>query len=143
MGFLIALDDAGSGFSSFADLRDYPIDIVKIDRSILNAAVTQRGVALLRGIAAVSYTHLMGEYRSYPQYEVISACDGAFEMLNAPMPGEKLVWRYDDTYCIFSDRQVAVGRGTRQTVVPIPEGMFFSHSSTIGEMCIRDRCRSG
>ena len=43
----------------------------------------------------------MGEYRSYPQYEVISACDGAFEMLNAPMPGEKLVWRYDDTYCIF------------------------------------------
>ena len=33
----------------------------------------------------------------------------------------------------FSDRQVAVGRGTRQTVVPIPEGMFFSHSSTIGE----------
>ena len=53
MGFLIALDDAGSGFSSFADLRDYPIDIVKIDRSILNAAVTQRGVALLRGIAAL------------------------------------------------------------------------------------------
>ncbi len=77
--------------------------------------------------------YVMGEYRSYPQYEVISACDGAFELLNAPMPGEKLVWRYDDTYCIFSDRQVAVGRGTRQTVVPIPEGMFFSHSSTIGE----------
>lgn len=56
MGFLIALDDAGSGYTSFADLRDYPIDLVKIDRSILNAAVTRRGAALLRGIAALAHS---------------------------------------------------------------------------------------
>ncbi len=53
MGFRIALDDAGSGYTSFADLRDYPIDVVKIDRSILNSAVTLRGAALLRGITAL------------------------------------------------------------------------------------------
>lgn len=53
MGYRIALDDAGSGYTSFADLRDYPIDVVKIDRSILNAAVTRRGAALLRGITAL------------------------------------------------------------------------------------------
>lgn len=52
-GYRIALDDAGSGYTSFADLRDYPIDVVKIDRSILNAAVTRRGAALLRGITAL------------------------------------------------------------------------------------------
>ncbi|EJX04603.1 diguanylate cyclase/phosphodiesterase [gut metagenome] len=50
MGFRIALDDAGDGYTSIADLRDYPIDVVKIDRSILNSAVTSRGAALLRGI---------------------------------------------------------------------------------------------
>lgn len=53
LGFHIALDDAGSGYTSFADLRDYPIDIVKIDRSILDATVTQRGTALLRGVTAL------------------------------------------------------------------------------------------
>jgi EAL domain-containing protein (putative c-di-GMP-specific phosphodiesterase class I)/GGDEF domain-containing protein len=53
LGFRIALDDAGGGYTSFADLRDYPIDVVKIDRSILNAAVTRRGAALLRGITAL------------------------------------------------------------------------------------------
>lgn len=58
MGFRIALDDAGSGYTSFSDLRDYPIDIVKIDRSILNAAVSQRGIALLRGMIAL--VHSMG-----------------------------------------------------------------------------------
>ena len=56
LGFRIALDDAGSGYTSFSDLRDYPIDIVKIDRSILNSAVNQRGIALLKGIIALAHT---------------------------------------------------------------------------------------
>ncbi|MFR0987129.1 MAG: EAL domain-containing protein, partial [Frisingicoccus sp.] len=50
LGFKIALDDIGSGYTSFSDLRDYPIDIVKIDRSILNSAVTEQGIALLGGL---------------------------------------------------------------------------------------------
>ena len=58
MGFRIALDDAGSGYTSFSDLRDYPIDIVKIDRSLLNAAVGQRDDALLKGMIALA--HSMG-----------------------------------------------------------------------------------
>ena len=53
LGFRIVLDDAGSGYTSFADLRDHPIDIVKIDRSILDALVTQRGTALLHGVSAL------------------------------------------------------------------------------------------
>lgn len=59
MGFRIALDDAGSGYTSFSDLRDYPIDVVKIDRSILTAAVNQRGIALLRGMIALAHSMQM------------------------------------------------------------------------------------
>lgn len=56
LGFRIALDDAGNGYTSFSDLRDYPIDIVKIDRSILDSAVNQRGVALLKGMIALVHS---------------------------------------------------------------------------------------
>jgi len=55
MGFRIALDDAGSGYTSFADLRDYPIDIVKIDRSILTFAVNKKGIALLKGMIILAH----------------------------------------------------------------------------------------
>lgn len=56
LGFRIALDDVGSGYTSFSDLRDYPIDIVKIDRSILNAAVDENGIALLKGMIALVHS---------------------------------------------------------------------------------------
>lgn len=56
LGFRIALDDAGSGYTSFSDLRDYPIDFVKIDRSILNSAVHPQGIALLKGMIALGHS---------------------------------------------------------------------------------------
>lgn len=56
MGFRIALDDAGSGYTSFSDLRDYPIDVVKIDRSILCSAVNEKGIALLKGMMALVHS---------------------------------------------------------------------------------------
>lgn len=56
LGFRIALDDAGSGYTSFSDLRDYPIDIVKIDRTILNSAINPRGIALLEGMIALAHS---------------------------------------------------------------------------------------
>lgn len=58
MGFRIALDDVGSGYTSFSDLRDYMIDIVKIDRSILSSAVNEKGIALLQGM--ISFVHNLG-----------------------------------------------------------------------------------
>lgn len=54
-GFKIALDDFGSGYSSFSDLCDYPIDIIKIDRHIVAKTATPRGNALLRGITKLAH----------------------------------------------------------------------------------------
>lgn len=56
MGFRIALDDMGSGFTSFSDLRDYPIDVAKIDRSILLSAMNRQGNDLLRGMIALCHS---------------------------------------------------------------------------------------
>lgn len=56
LGFRIYLDDLGSGYTSLANLCDYPIDVVKIDRDILLKANTQRGKALLSGIIALAHS---------------------------------------------------------------------------------------
>lgn len=44
-GFRIILDDYGNGVTSASDLNQYPLDIVKIDRTILQNACTEKGKA--------------------------------------------------------------------------------------------------
>lgn len=44
-GFRIILDDFGNGVTSVNDLMQYPLDIVKIDRSMLLSACTEKGKA--------------------------------------------------------------------------------------------------
>ena len=58
LGFRVYLDDLGSGYTSLANLCDYPIDVVKIDRDILLKTDTQKGKALLSGIVAL--VHRLG-----------------------------------------------------------------------------------
>ena len=55
LGFVIYLDDLGSGYTSLANLCDYPIDVVKIDRDILLKTNTKRGKALFSGIVALAH----------------------------------------------------------------------------------------
>ena len=49
-GFRIILDDYGNGVTSENDLMQYPLDIVKIDRSLLLNACTERGNAEFRAL---------------------------------------------------------------------------------------------
>ena len=42
-GFRILVDDLGAGVTSLRDLWSYPVDVVKIDRSLLLAAETEQG----------------------------------------------------------------------------------------------------
>ena len=47
-GVMIALDDFGSGYTSLATLRQLPVDILKIDRSLVNDLGSSGGGGLVR-----------------------------------------------------------------------------------------------
>lgn len=56
LGFLIALDDIGSGYSSLSDLYHYPIDFVKVERDIVLNAMDSRGKMLLDGLIRLAHS---------------------------------------------------------------------------------------
>lgn len=56
LGFKVYLDDLGCGYTSLANLCDYPIDVVKIDRDILLKTHTSRGKGLFKGIIALAHS---------------------------------------------------------------------------------------
>ena len=53
LGFHIALDDIGSGYTSLISLGEYPIDIVKIDREVLLLSEKESGKKLYLGIISL------------------------------------------------------------------------------------------
>ena len=53
LGFHIALDDIGSGYTSLISLCEYPIDIVKIDREVLLLSEKESGKKLFWGIISL------------------------------------------------------------------------------------------
>ena len=55
LGFRIALDDIGSGYTSLISLCEYPIDLVKVDREILLLANQERGKKLFFGIISLAH----------------------------------------------------------------------------------------
>lgn len=54
LGVRIAIDDFGTGYSSLAYLQHLPFDILKIDKSFVDALSSGEGSALIEGILAIS-----------------------------------------------------------------------------------------
>lgn len=65
LGCKLALDDFGTGFSSLSHLLNYPIDIVKLDKSLLPSKTSDhRHLAIVTGLAAMASTiglHVIAE----------------------------------------------------------------------------------
>ena len=54
-GILILLDDFGKGYTSFGDLSEFDISIVKIDKSITQNATSQTGFLILKNIIQTAH----------------------------------------------------------------------------------------
>lgn len=52
-GFLILVDDMGSGVTSGRDLSSFPVDIVKLDRTLLLAASTEAGAQSFKRLVQI------------------------------------------------------------------------------------------
>ncbi|MGB2739584.1 MAG: EAL domain-containing protein [Cognaticolwellia sp.] len=56
LGCRIVLDDFGSGFSSLSHLQKFPIDIVKIDKSLMLTSHEPKTCALIGGLSAMLHS---------------------------------------------------------------------------------------
>lgn len=53
-GITILLDDYGSVHTSLADMQNYPVDVVKIDREIIVNTDTEKGMSIFHNIVALA-----------------------------------------------------------------------------------------
>jgi len=55
MGIRIALDDFGEGFTSFFDLQEYALDVIKLDKRLIDNMKTKPGDSILRAMIQVGH----------------------------------------------------------------------------------------
>ncbi len=99
MGIRLALDDFGTGFSALGYLRQFPFDIIKIDRSFIREVDVDEGAAALAGSViriakALDLTSLAEGIETIGQAEwlVKAGCDDAQGYFFArPMPPDQLL----------------------------------------------------
>ncbi|MCU1374352.1 MAG: diguanylate cyclase, partial [Actinomycetia bacterium] len=99
MGVSIAIDDFGTGYTSLAHLRQLPVDVIKIDRSLVVDAAQRAGVARIVELV-VGAAHAMGMsvvaegIETVAQMDVLRAADcDCYQgfLLARPRPVEQLV----------------------------------------------------
>jgi diguanylate cyclase (GGDEF)-like protein/PAS domain S-box-containing protein len=94
LGLRLAVDDFGTGYSSLSYLRNFPMDIVKIDKSFVDRiSLDPAGTALVRGVIdlsiALGLKTIAEGVEGHDQLSILQelGCDGAQGFLfAAPMP---------------------------------------------------------
>jgi EAL domain-containing protein (putative c-di-GMP-specific phosphodiesterase class I) len=98
LGISIALDDFGKGYSSLSYLKDFPVDVLKIDKAFIDDIVSnQRELAIVEAMIDLSHTlgiKVVAEGVEYEEQVVLlknKRCDfiqGYF--FSKPMPSIEL-----------------------------------------------------
>jgi diguanylate cyclase (GGDEF)-like protein len=98
LGVRLAIDDFGAGYSSLASLQRFPVQIVKLDRSLVAGLPDERGSeAIVRG--SIELAHALGAIvvaegiETQEQWESVRAlgCDVAQGYLvGRPLPAEQV-----------------------------------------------------
>jgi len=103
-GISILLDDFGSGYTTFGDLQNFDISIIKIDKSITHNSVTEKGFIILKNIIQtakdIGFKTLCEGIETKEQEEVVieAGCDflqGFYYY--RPMPVSKLETLLDNS----------------------------------------------
>ena len=98
LGVLLSIDDFGTGYSSFGYLRQFPIDLLKVDRVFVRDVTTNpKDAAIVRAISALARSLGIGfvaeGVEETSQAEYLETCDCA-EMqgflFSPPVPAEEL-----------------------------------------------------
>jgi len=58
-GFTLAIDDFGKGFSNLSRLASVPVDVIKLDRSLVNEAVSDSRIQVIAE-SAIDMAHALG-----------------------------------------------------------------------------------
>lgn len=56
-GVQVAIDDFGTGYSTLARLGNLPVDVLKVDRELVEDILTERGRAVVRGVLQIAHAH--------------------------------------------------------------------------------------
>jgi EAL domain-containing protein (putative c-di-GMP-specific phosphodiesterase class I) len=121
MGIHIALDDFGTGFSSLSYLRQFPFDIIKIDKSFIHEIMSNADdVAIIRSIITMGHAlkrRIVAEgVETAEQYDLLKALkvdDIQGFLLGRPVPPDQLRALLAPGATIEPERFPADGPGRR------------------------------
>ncbi len=118
-GVRIAMDDFGTGYSSLSQLRSFPFDKIKIDRSFVSEIETQNGgKAVVRAIAALGaslgMTVTVEGVETEAQAHFVAASGGhqmQGYLISRPVPAEAVG-------ALLAGRRAFPGAGRARTISP-------------------------
>jgi len=120
MGVSIAIDDFGTGYSSLGQLKSYPINVLKIDRSFIKNLTDDTSSAAIV-CAVIAMSHEMGlkviaegvESDLQDQFLKNQGCDSVQGFLySKPVDGDEITRLYTRTYATPPVCPVTVATGT-------------------------------
>ncbi len=104
MGFKLAIDDFGSGYTSITQLVEYPVHKIKFDREFLTTLVKTNKRQVLKPLVALCHSQSMivtaegVESRELQYWLTQSGCDYLQgNLLSVPLTIEELAQRYKQT----------------------------------------------